>query len=53
MESTLIFLTTHEYIKLSLPAEYPWVIAVAGIVAFEVLLVGFLGPGVLRGKIFN
>ena len=42
-----------EFIRLTPPPEYPYVIAVAGIVAFEVLLVGFLGPGTIRGKIFN
>ena len=40
-------------LKLSLPDEYPWVMLVAGLIAFEVIIVGFLGPGRLRGKIFN
>ena len=53
MASTLINFTTHEYIRLTLPAEYPWVVAVAGIIAFEVIIVGFLGPGLMRGKIFT
>ena len=42
-----------EYIRLTLPAEYPYVMLVAAIVAFEVLLVGFLGPGRLRKDIFT
>ena len=48
--SDLIF---DEYIRITLPEEYPYVILVAGIIAFEVILVGFLGPGLARGKIFN
>ena len=39
--------------RVSLPAEYPWVMLVAGLLAFEVIMVGFLGPGRLRGKVFN
>ena len=37
------------YIKVDLPAEYPYVMLVAGLIAFEVILVGFLGPGRARG----
>ena len=44
---------TQEYIRLSLPEEYPWVMLVASVVAFEALLVGFLGPGRLRSEIFS
>ena len=43
----------HEYVRVTLPAEYPYVILVVGIIAFEVLLVGFAGPGRLRGTVFN
>ena len=42
-----------EYMRVSLPAEYPYVMLVAGLVAFEVILMGFFGPGRIRGKIFN
>ena len=42
-----------EYIAIILPPEYPYVMLVAGIVAFEVLLVGFLGPGRERSKYFS
>ena len=42
-----------EYMRVSLPDEYPWVMLVAGLIAFEVIIVGFLGPGRMRGKIFN
>ena len=48
--SDLIF---DEYIRITLPPEYPYVILVAGIIAFEVLLVGFFGPGLVRSKIFS
>ena len=43
----------NEYMRVSLPAEYPYVMLVAGIIAFEVILVGFVGTGGARGKYFN
>ena len=37
------------YFRMTLPAEYPWVMLVAGVVAFEVIMIGFFGPGRIRG----
>ena len=42
-----------EYIRVAVPAEYSFVMLVAGIIAFEVIIVGFFGPARIRGKIFN
>ena len=44
---------SQQYMRVTLPSEYPYVLLVAGIIAFEVLLVGFLGPGRIRGKVFT
>ena len=38
---------------MTLPEEYPYVMLVAAVVAFEVLLVGFMGPGRLRSSVFS
>ena len=46
-------LVTSGHIRITVPTDYPYVMLVAGLVAFEVILVGFFGPGVMRGKIFN
>ena len=46
-------LVTSGFIRITVPPEYPYVMLVAGLVAFEVLLVGFFGPGAIRGKVFN
>ena len=43
----------NEYIRLAIPNEYPWVMLVAGLIAFEVIILGFLGPGRVRGKVFT
>ena len=48
--SDLIF---DEYIRTTLPEEYPYVILVAGIIAFEVILVGLMGPGLAWVKILS
>ena len=42
-----------EYIKITLPQDYHYVMLVAGIVAFECILVGFLGAGPVRGRVFD
>ena len=42
-----------DYIQITLPPNYPYVMLITGIIAFEVLIVGFLGPGRQRGITFN
>ena len=41
-----------DYIKVTLPEEYPYVMLTVGLIAFECLIVGFLAGG-KRGKIFK
>ena len=44
---------THSYVRIDLPEEYAWVALTAGLLSFEILLIGFFFPSKIRGKIFN
>mmetsp|Transcript_21366 Transcript_21366/g.26294 ORF Transcript_21366/g.26294 Transcript_21366/m.26294 type:complete len:113 (+) Transcript_21366:3-341(+) len=44
---------THSYVRIEVPEEYPFVALIAGLICVECILVGFLGPGRIRGQIFN
>ncbi len=41
-----------EYMQITLPKLYPWIMMVAGLISFQTLLVGFIGSG-NRKKVFG
>ena len=41
-----------EYMAVTLPKIYPWILMVAGLISFQTILVGFIGSG-NRRKVFS
>lgn len=41
------------FVAVELPEEYPFVLALAGTLAFECLLIGFFAPSIARNKVYR
>ena len=41
------------FVAVALPKEYPYVLLMAGLLAFQCLIIGMVVPGIARGKVYQ
>ena len=41
------------FVAVALPIEYPYVLLMAGLLAFQCLIIGMVAPGIARGKVYR